>query len=198
VKTPKPATPEQAVAEAAIVSALAKRDFRSAVKFVPAKPAVSGALASFFAGHSEETQVAHLQAIYGHVPGILRGIAPEALETLRTAAALTYLFGAGKPLRRWLPRDFATGTRFTGDVASRMMRFYASHRAQLDEWAQAPVSAPYRMVAKVRALGAGHSCPACLAIRGRMYSLAAAPELPHPECTSPNGCRCMYSMSVER
>jgi hypothetical protein len=42
------------------------------------------------------------------------------------------------------------------------------------------------------------NCAACLALHTGRWLIDAAPELPHPGCTHPFGCRCQYSRVVTR
>lgn len=41
------------------------------------------------------------------------------------------------------------------------------------------------------------TCAECKAGHGKQYLVARVPELPHPNCTSPRGCRCRYEPVVE-
>jgi hypothetical protein len=36
------------------------------------------------------------------------------------------------------------------------------------------------------------SCSACIKLDGISYDLDRVPELPNPQCTNPDGCRCTY------
>jgi hypothetical protein len=42
-----------------------------------------------------------------------------------------------------------------------------------------------------------YTCPECKAGHGKQYLVARVPELPHPGCTSPRGCRCRYEPVLE-
>lgn len=42
-----------------------------------------------------------------------------------------------------------------------------------------------------------HRCPACKAASGRRMPIGTLPPLPHPGCTSPMGCRCVQTLSID-
>jgi hypothetical protein len=48
------------------------------------------------------------------------------------------------------------------------------------------------LATKVRILTHRDCCPYCEAMEGT-YSFEDVPELPHEECSHPNGCRCFYA-----
>lgn len=48
------------------------------------------------------------------------------------------------------------------------------------------------LATKVRILTHRDSCPFCLAMEG-VYDFDDVPELPHEECSHPDGCRCFYA-----
>jgi len=48
------------------------------------------------------------------------------------------------------------------------------------------------LATKVRILTHRDCCPYCEAMEGT-YSFEDVPELPHEECSHPEGCRCFYA-----
>jgi hypothetical protein len=42
-----------------------------------------------------------------------------------------------------------------------------------------------------------YTCPVCKKTLGKEFLVARVPELPHPGCTSPRGCRCRYEPVLE-
>lgn len=48
------------------------------------------------------------------------------------------------------------------------------------------------LATKVRILAHKDSCPFCEALEGA-YSFDDVPDLPHEECSHPDGCRCFYA-----
>lgn len=135
--------------------------------------------------------VAALTAMHERIPAILKGIRADALPTLRLTASMMMLLGYG-PLRRWIPRDLATGTRFGGDVAAHMLFFYGMKQAQIANWSRAFERAGVT-VAQVRISGVdAGSCAPCREIAKRIFAASRLPELPYQHCVSPTGCRCIY------
>jgi hypothetical protein len=133
-----------------------------------------------------------LEAIYSHIPGILAGVRSEAVEPLRFAAAMQYLWGESR--RRWLQKDLATGTRFRADTASRMFMFYAQHQLTLHGSYGAGGYGPLRWV-RIATCGV-ISRDECNAASKTVFPIEDAPELPHPACTHAMGCRCNYRIAA--
>ncbi len=48
------------------------------------------------------------------------------------------------------------------------------------------------LATKVRILANRDSCPYCQAMEG-VYDFDEVPQLPHVECSHPDGCRCFYA-----
>ncbi len=48
------------------------------------------------------------------------------------------------------------------------------------------------LATKVRLLANRDSCPYCQAMEG-VYDFDNVPQLPHEECSYPDGCRCFYA-----
>jgi len=137
--------------------------------------------------------VVALEGIFSNVPGILRGVEPSALDTLRFAAAMMLLWGSGKPRRSWIARDFATGTRFTGDQAARMLLFAGFHARNIEQLRD---FARFGGNPRARIMTVGNGCDSCRQLSQQTYALASIPELPHPNCTFPGGCRCSVTASM--
>lgn len=131
-----------------------------------------------------------LRTVFEHVPGILRGMDPEALQPLRIAAGMMLLWGA-RGVGQWYPADLPTGTHLGPDAAARMFVFLAWNRRRLT--ADSPAGPPN----KVRIVGVpdNSACSACRSVAGTVHPAKSAPELPLPDCTSVLGCRCNYAAS---
>jgi hypothetical protein len=175
-------------AEASVMRRLAARDFRTAsltvATFEASKPKARG-IGIDWKHYDPDRDRIPLEAIFSHEPGILKGVRPDALEVLRVAAGMMYLWGVGTPRRSWLPFHFDNGSRFDGDVAARMLVFYADSQRNT-------YSIGVAVAESVKILGCSDSsrCAACAAIDGNEYPVAGVPEIPFPDCTSPKGCRC--------
>ena len=53
------------------------------------------------------------------------------------------------------------------------------------------------LATQVRILTHRDCCPFCNAMEG-VYSFDDVPELPHEECSHPQGCRCFYAPVLDR
>ena len=124
-----------------------------------------------------------LEVIFSETPGILKGIDTSRLEKLRVATGMMLLSGHSKKARSWLPDGFETGIHLDGDVAARMLVFYASRKRDIETYKEMGVK-------NLEVWTVGDDCPECREISGKKYLLANAPELPHPKCTSKMRCRC--------
>jgi hypothetical protein len=184
------AKPERLLLERIVAKHLDARDFEAASCAVAAyeaeQPNPRG-MGIDWSNHPPERDVAILQTIYGPTPGILQGVRPESLGTLRRAAGLQYLLGTGRVRRMWLPRDLDTGIRLNGDAAARMLVFAGLGALHLLQLQQLPRTA----VPGFRVSVCPDACTACLALaRQRFDRSNLPPELPYSQCTSANGCRC--------
>lgn len=183
--------PVRDAAEANTLRHLAARDFRAAsmtvADYEAAQPVPRG-IGIDWANYNPRRDIAMLGLIFNEVPGILKGIRPDALETVRLGAGMMALWGMGRPRgswRPWFPLHYDIGTHLEGDVAARMYSFYASNRSSLDQYRSESV------VRRVKVSACPGHCRECGEVSGS-YSLDEVPELPHPDCTSEIGCRCIY------
>jgi hypothetical protein len=117
-------------------------------------------------------------------PKIIARLGNEKLEAVRIAAAMMALWGENKA-KKWLPADFETGLPFDNDTVVRMINFYATHRATLEQYRSEGLK-------HIEVLPAPDSCESCKKLAGKHYRLAEAPELPYENCTHKMGCRCCY------
>lgn len=53
------------------------------------------------------------------------------------------------------------------------------------------------LATRVRILTHGDCCPFCKTMEGA-YEFEDVPQLPHDECSHPNGCRCFYAPVLDR
>lgn len=183
-----PVTPELAAADARTMELLAARDFRGAslsVATYEAEQPEPRGMGIDWKHYNPERDCAVLRAIFSDIPAILRGVTQSAIETLRVAAAMMFLWGR-KPRRTWLPLHYETGIDLDGDDAARMIMFYGQNQHSLAQYAEE------RVVDAVRVSACPGHCWACGKMNGKSFALSEAPELPHPNCTGERGCRCVY------
>jgi hypothetical protein len=165
----------------AVVAALSRGDVLGGVKARDDYHAAMGEPAPAFQ-RSDTPEV--LRDMLTSHPGILRSVGPEAMQQLRTAAILRELFG--DEVAPLLPTGFAAPSHLDDETAARMLLFYAWEQARRRQHREVAAVFPF---AEVRCAGDGSSCEPCRRLAGS-YALSAVPELPHPACTSPLGCRC--------
>ena len=115
-------------------------------------------------------------------PGILGSVSEGALGQLRLAAAMGFL-GLGT---EWFADDTETGTEMSCETAVNMIIGSVQHSRNLAAWRREGVT-------RVKILGSNsdHSCEACKALSHRVWPIGQTPELPHAECASECGCRCV-------
>lgn len=145
--------------------------------------------------YNPRVDVRILELIYSCVPGILRGIRPDAIAPLQRAAAMNLLCGTS----RWpgLPSKLATGIHLNAPAASRMCLFFARQRWQLEELF-GPNAYGRPMPTRVATVGDSRTCQECAALKDIRFPADKIPEIPHPACTSAEGCRCVILTSVSR
>ncbi len=190
-RTLKPPSTERAAAEDEVSHALAARDFRAAsaaVATYEAKQPVARGMGIDWKNHNPTNDILVLEAIYSHIPTILTGVLPQAVEPLRFAAAMMYLWGGHK--RRWLPIDLPNGTHLRADAASRMFLFYGYSQRSIAGWKPLIESGA---INRAEVTSCKDACKSCQRMIGGIYDVAGLPEFPHPNCKSDKGCRCSLS-----
>lgn len=137
-------------------------------------------------------EVALAESIRTLRPGILGDVDEAHLDVLRAAAIAEMVLGETGQLRSWKGEGWPTGTRFSSEVATRMIVFAAWHRRNIDD-AEAGAYL-VRRVASFENNGDGGTCEACreAARRYKQVELHELPEIPLPACTSEHGCRCSF------
>lgn len=185
------ATPARLALEATIAALLDAQDFRAAAlavaNYEARQPSPRG-IGIDWTRYDATRDVAQLRTIFGPPPGILRGVSTESLPLLRRAAGMLLLLGQRAVRRAWLPRTTDTGLRYSPDTAALMFLFAARHRAQLAEYDKFPLAF---QAFRVSVVGDARSCAACCALTSLRFTRETLPELPHVECTSDMGCRCV-------
>jgi hypothetical protein len=116
-------------------------------------------------------------------PTILDGCSQEVLSRLRIAMALQCVAGRHAP--KEVLRGLNTGIHLDPETAARMIYFSARHTEDMQQWKQI-------RVAQVTHLATPGACSVCMGSNGQEWKIDQAPELPHPQCTSECGCRCLY------
>ncbi|MBO6940925.1 MAG: SAP domain-containing protein [Deltaproteobacteria bacterium] len=138
--------------------------------------------------YADDEQLVVLQLLAAAQPAILHTVARESMGTLRLAAALTHFFGRAG--RESVPAGFAAGSHLDDETAVRMMSFHINHLRRRETYLSIRVEQ-----VSVSSCDDERTCEACKALDGRSFSGKAIPEMPHPHCTSPSGCRCTIMMA---
>lgn len=113
---------------------------------------------------------------------ILEGVSDETLEKLRLAAGMAFL-GLGTD---WLPDNFETGMRFTGDTAVGMIISRVQNERNMQSWHETGLVKTIKVLCSH-----DDSCEACSALSNRVWQIESLPEIPYVYCTSEQGCRCV-------
>jgi hypothetical protein len=175
---------ERKIAEDAVLEALLSRDFKTAadavVQFERNQVFPRGLNVTWDAAECDRL-TAEVEEVYRVNPKILRGVSDDVLESLRPRAAMMLLWGESR-----LRQTPETGSRFSGDVAARMLIFAVLARRNLDQMRASGIARG------IEILSAEDSCDQCKRLSNRQYPFRRVPELPYPGCTHAVGCRCCY------
>jgi hypothetical protein len=134
--------------------------------------------------------------IFHGKPRILGKLTEAQLNLLRTPAALS-LLGMDDDKSKWLPPDLDLGLHFDVDTAIRMLIFYANYQVRIGEIGEYQAKMGVVKAVKISAVNDNHLCENCRRYTEREYRLSDVPELPHHDCTSVMGCRCIVQSVVE-
>lgn len=115
-------------------------------------------------------------------PAILGNVSETGLQLLRVAAGMMYLWGTPKA-STWIPSSIRGQLRLDPEVIVRMLIFAATTQRTLEQ-------AKALNVSRVSVLAAPDSCSECMALSKKSFAVDVPPEIPHPACTHPLGCRC--------
>lgn len=84
-----------------------------------------------------------------------------------------------------IPPGFSTGSRFDDEVAARMMSFHISHLERVQRMRELPGGE-----IEIMSVGDSRTCESCTALHKKRFPTSKPPELPNPQCTCDDGCRC--------
>jgi hypothetical protein len=130
----------------------------------------------------EAERLAETQWILTRTPALLRSLPDDLLAVCRTAAALAAL-GFPDPFRTLTKRS---ATAFGTWEASHMWEHAARAHFERQSLLRDFPTARGELLSFDDAL----RCQACRTASDKVMPLAQLPPLPHPQCTSPAGCRC--------
>jgi hypothetical protein len=178
---------ERTDAEREVLDHIVQRDFRAASERMARFEAVQvfpRGLEIDWARYEPSSDVEELKALFGGVPKLLDGLAPELLEPFRLCAAMMLLWGENSA-QRWFDETPETGLRLEAQACILMLAAFAQHERTMASYRKAKIG-------KVEILGGDdeYSCPRCRALGGKVFRLSKTPELPYPRCSCELGCRC--------
>jgi hypothetical protein len=127
--------------------------------------------------------------VLANVPALLQQLPAATLARCRMATVLELLGFPGA--LDGLPRKTATG--FGEWEACRMWELAATSLRERQRLLRIHGSGTGELLS----VNDAHRCPACAAASGRTMPIGKLPPLPHPKCTSPMGCRCVQTLSVD-
>jgi hypothetical protein len=116
-------------------------------------------------------------------------VTKSELDTLRLVAA--YKYAAGIPTISHVAQQMCGNVRphpvYTLDVMANMIWFSAKHKLAAADY----MRSEYIKAVKVYGANDNLVCQSCRELQSKEHPLHNIPELPNPECTCENGCRCI-------
>jgi hypothetical protein len=133
---------------------------------------------------------------------MLEGLSPETVDWLKRYAAEQHLWGA---FWRLSPDEVPAGVQaelaVPGVMDGTEGAFWKAQQMALyvdnqETWRRCKGGDHVR---RIEIVGANdeYTCEECRKQLGKEFLVARVPELPHPGCTSPRGCRCRYEPVLE-
>ena len=186
-------------AEALILSALKKRDFKLASKlkinYEENQVFVKEENANW-KKEKEKKYLSILSYMFLETPKILGDIPKDKLEPLRIIAGRDYLWGEPNP--NLLEKIDRVSGKFDNQTCVKMLISYAENKEDLSEFIELThhnVRIGWGVYyVEITSGDEDFHCVACRKLAKKIYPLPGKiPELPHPECTHESGCLCTYS-----
>ncbi|MCB2204699.1 hypothetical protein KQI65_08115 [bacterium] len=130
-----------------------------------------------------------LQRLFEKTPALLADIDAEKLDVLRAPAGMAFLWGKDSAAS-WIPKDFELESSWTTDTICTLLQTHTRYLHDLDRYRDSKYD-KFEIWAKNDV----HTCASCRSLKGELYRLESLPELPHADCSSPQGCRCSIVVS---
>jgi hypothetical protein len=161
------------------LNALLGEDIETAVSI---SSAFSGGAGSLF--DNETADIVRFILAHDYTPDPT--ISPEVLAPLRVIAAAMELWGDIN-LADHADVSGEWGHRHPPELVTRLLHAAGLEQHRLERLRQMGA----REITIRSNLGSGH-CPACRADLGKVFPVALAPFLPHPDCSCESSCSCSY------
>jgi uncharacterized protein YbaR (Trm112 family) len=185
-------------AENIILQALKKKDIHLATKTMisyEASQVFPRGLGTDWSKEKEDSYLPVLSLIFSGTPEILAGIPSEKLENLRVIAAFEYLLAPKQDLYTTIER---VSEKYENFSIANMLFSYAKNRTDLDGFRQLARDGIGKMIITIDTCNDELVCKECNKIAKKKYRLTdSIPELPNPNCTCEDGCRCWYGFSIK-
>jgi hypothetical protein len=133
---------------------------------------------------------------------MLRGLSPQTVEWLKAYAAEQHLWGTSWRLSPEDVPDYVQAELAQPGVMdgvegaywkAQQLGLYVDNQ---ETWRRCKGGDHVRRI-EIVGPEDEYTCAECKAGHGKQYLVARVPELPHPGCTSPRGCRCRYEPVLE-
>jgi hypothetical protein len=133
---------------------------------------------------------------------MLDGLSPETVDWLKRYAAEQHLWGTYWQLPAdQVPASVQAELARPGVMDGAEGAYWKAYQMGLyvdnqETWRRCKGGDHVR---RIEIVGADdeYTCPECKQMLGKEFLVARVPELPHPGCTSPRGCRCRYEPVLE-
>jgi hypothetical protein len=133
---------------------------------------------------------------------MLEGLSPETVDWLKRYAAEQHLWGAYWQLSPdEVPASVQTELAQPGVTEGIEAAYWKAYQMGLyvdnqETWRRCKGGDHVRRI-EIVGPDDQYTCTECKKVLGKEFLVARVPELPHPGCTSPRGCRCRYEPVLE-
>jgi hypothetical protein len=133
---------------------------------------------------------------------MLDGLSPETVDWLKRYAAEQHLWGAyWQPSPDEVPASVQAELAQPGVMEGTEAAYWKAYQMGLyvdnqETWRRCKGGDHVRRI-EIVGPDDQYTCAECKKVLGKEFLVARVPELPHPGCTSPRGCRCRYEPVLE-
>ena len=130
--------------------------------------------------------VAEIDYVLTRTPQILADCPDDILGPIRIAAGLMLLAGGAHRIRRFIATNADYNYRYKAESVAHLLSSHSSYLLR-----RASITNTRIKTVQVLNSDLPDVCSVCLEISQRRFTVADVPELPHSDCTHPDGCRCV-------
>lgn len=132
-----------------------------------------------------------LKYIFSKTPKILDGTEKGVLESLRLIAGML-TFWSYAEVEEIILDNIQTGTKYDGFSSAQMIWNHSLYLYEIDDLEKFAKEG-IRMKVEIHNCNDDIVCSECRKLEKKKFKLGQQPEMPYAKCTSPNGCRCSIS-----